>query len=191
MRELSEQELVRREKAKEIRDLGLDPFGSRFDRDSNSKEIKDAYSDFSKEDLAEKAINVCVAGRIMTKRRKGKVGFFHIQDKYGQIQIYIRQDVVGEDVYELYKKSDIGDIVGIDGIVFRTDAGELSVKATKYTHLVKALRPLPEKYHGLKDIEERYRRRYVDLIMNEESKNVAFLRPKIIRSIYQLNITEL
>ena len=183
MRELSEQELVRRQKALDIRALGIDPFGSRFDVTTNSLEIKEKYSDMSKEDLAEKEISVVVAGRIMTKRRKGKAGFFHIQDRYGQLQIYIRQDAVGEDVYELFKKSDIGDIVGIHGIIFRTDTGELSVRSTKYTHLVKALRPLPEKFHGLTDIEERYRRRYVDLIMNEESRRVAFMRPKIIRCI--------
>ncbi len=183
MRELSEQELVRRQKALDIRALGIDPFGSRFDVTTNSLEIKEKYSDMSKEDLAEKEISVVVAGRIMTKRRKGKAGFFHIQDRYGQLQIYIRQDAVGEDVYELFKKSDIGDIVGIHGSIFRTDTGELSVRATKYIHLVKALKPLPEKFHGLTDIEERYRRRYVDLIMNEESRRVAFMRPKIIRCI--------
>ena len=183
MRELTEQELVRREKAEEIRSLGIDPFGTRFDATSNSKDINELYRDKTKEDLMEEVIPVKVAGRIMTKRRKGKAGFFHIQDRYGKLQIYIREDAVGEEVYNLFRKSDIGDIIGIEGSVFRTDTGELSVKATKYIHLVKALRPLPEKFHGLTDIEERYRRRYVDLIMNEESKRVAFTRPKIIRCI--------
>ncbi|MDD5888248.1 MAG: lysine--tRNA ligase [bacterium] len=183
MREFSEQELVRREKALEIREKGIDPFGSRFDVSTNSKLLNDEYGLYSKEELEEKKIFSVVAGRIMTKRRKGKAGFFHIQDKFGQIQIYIREDLVGEELYDLFKKSDIGDIVGIEGTVFRTDTGELSVKATKYVHLVKALRPLPEKFHGLTDIEERYRRRYVDLIMNEESRRVAFTRPKIIRCI--------
>lgn len=183
MREFSEQELVRRGKAEEIRAKGIDPFGGRFDVSTNSKLLHDEYDSYSKEELEEKKIPAVVAGRIMTKRRKGRAGFFHIQDKFGQLQIYIREDVVGEEVYDLFKKSDIGDIVGIEGVVFRTDMGELSVKATKYTHLVKALRPLPEKFHGLTDIEERYRRRYVDLIMNEESKKIAFTRPKIIRCI--------
>ena len=141
------------------------------------------YGGLSKEELDGNQEELKLAGRIMTKRRKGKAGFFHIQDKYGQIQIYIREDAVGEENYELFKKSDIGDIVGIYGTVFRTDTGELSVRASKYVHLVKALRPLPEKFHGLTDIEERYRRRYVDLIMNEDSKRVAFLRPRIIRCI--------
>ncbi len=183
MREFSEQELVRREKLNFLRERGLDPFGHRFDVDSNSKEIYEKYGDKTKEELHEVEIPVVIAGRIMTRRRKGKVGFMHIQDKYGQIQIYVRQDVIGEENYEIFKKADLGDIVGIKGTVFRTDMGELSVKANEYIHLVKALRPLPEKYHGLTDTEERFRRRYVDLIMNEESRRVAFTRPKIIRSI--------
>ena len=183
MREFSEQELVRRAKAEEIREKGIDPFGSRFDVTTNSKLINEEFGQFSKDDLDGKVLPAVVAGRIMTKRRKGKAGFFHIQDKFGQLQIYIREDAVGEEVYDLFKKSDIGDIVGIEGTIFRTDMGELSVRATKYIHLVKALKPLPEKFHGLTDIEERYRRRYVDLIMNEESKRVAFTRPRIIRCI--------
>ena len=137
----------------------------------------------SKEELEEIKDEVVVAGRIMTKRRNGKAGFFHIQDKFGQIQIYIRLDNVGEEAYDLFKSSDIGDIVGIEGYVFKTNTGELSIHATNYIHLTKALRPLPEKFHGLTDVEERYRRRYVDLIMNEDARKVAFARPKIIRTI--------
>lgn len=183
MREFTEQELVRREKAVDLREKGMDPFGQRFDTNTNSKEINDLYFDKTKEELANNEKVVVVAGRIMTKRRKGKAGFFHIQDRYGKLQIYMREDTVGEENYDLFRKCDIGDIVGIEGTVFRTDTGEISVRAKKYIHLVKALRPLPEKFHGLTDIEERYRRRYVDLIMNEESKKIAFTRPKIIRCI--------
>ena len=183
-RKFTEQELVRREKAKELESLGIDPFGHRFEVTTNSKEIKEQYAQYSKEELHEMELEeVTIAGRIMTRRRKGKVGFMHIQDKYGQIQIYVRQDVVGEDEYALFKKADLGDIVGIKGTVFRTDMGELSIRAEHYIHLVKALKPLPEKFHGLTDTEERYRRRYVDLIMNEDARRVAFARPKIIRSI--------
>lgn len=183
-RKFTEQELVRREKAKELESLGIDPFGHRFEVTTNSKEIKEKYAQYSKEELHEMDLEeVTIAGRIMTRRRKGKVGFMHIQDKYGQIQIYVRQDVVGEDEYALFKKADLGDIVGIKGTVFRTDMGELSIRAEHYIHLVKALKPLPEKFHGLTDTEERYRRRYVDLIMNEDARRVAFARPKIIRSI--------
>ena len=183
MREYTEQELVRREKAKKLLEKNIDPFGSKYDITSDSKTIKELYSDYSNEELEEKDIEVSVAGRIMTKRGKGKAGFMHIQDKYGQIQIYVKLDNVGEEQYELFNTADIGDIVGIEGKVFRTHMGELSVKAQKYTHLVKALRPLPEKFHGLTDVEERFRRRYVDLIMNEDARRIAFMRPKIIRSI--------
>ena len=182
-RKFSEQELVRREKLKELVEKGIDPFGQRFDVTAYSKEIKETYGDKTHEELEELAIEVSVAGRIMTKRRKGKVCFMHIQDRDGQIQLYIRKDTVGEDVYEIIKKGDIGDIVGVKGIVFMTNTGECSIKVSSYTHLTKALRPLPEKYHGLTDVEERYRRRYVDLIMNEDARKIAFTRPKIIRSI--------
>ena len=182
-RKFSEQELVRREKLKELVEKGIDPFGQRFDVTAYSKEIKETYGDKTHEELEELAIEVSVAGRIMTKRRKGKVCFMHIQDRDGQIQLYIRKDTVGEDVYEIIKKGDIGDIVGVKGTVFMTNTGECSIKVSSYTHLTKALRPLPEKYHGLTDVEERYRRRYVDLIMNEDARKIAFTRPKIIRSI--------
>ena len=181
--EHTEQELVRREKLDYLVSKGINPFGSRFDVTSNSKEIKEACSDKTNEELEEMNMQVRVAGRIMTKRGKGKAGFMHIQDKYGQIQIYVKLDNVGEEEYDLFLRADLGDIVGIDGTVFRTHMGELSIKCTKYTHLVKALRPLPDKYHGLVDVEERFRRRYVDLIVNEEARKVAFTRPKIIRSI--------
>ena len=183
MREFTEQETVRREKLKNLREIGLDPFGSKFKRTSNSKLIKENFETISKEELEEAKNEVIVAGRIMSKRRSGKAGFMDIQDKYGSIQIYISINDVGEKEYELYKACDIGDIIGINGWVCKTNTGALTIHATKYTHLVKALRPLPEKFHGLTDIEERYRRRYVDLIMNEDAKNIAFIRPKIIRSI--------
>ena len=183
MREFTEQELVRREKAKKLLEKSIDPFGSKYDITSDSKTIKELYSEMSNEELEAKDIDVSVAGRIMTKRGKGKAGFMHIQDKYGQIQIYVKLDNVGPEMYELFDSADIGDIVGIKGKVFRTHMGELSVKALEYTHLVKALRPLPEKFHGLTDVEERFRRRYVDLIMNEDTRRIAFMRPKIIRSI--------
>lgn len=182
-RQFTEQEEVRRSKAEKIRSLGMDPFGDRFDRTHNSKTIKDEYSTKTPEELTELNVEVIVAGRIMTKRVKGKAGFMHIQDKFGQIQIYMKLDNVTEEEYELFDKADLGDIVGINGTLFITHTGELSIRATKYTHLVKALKPLPEKFHGLTDVEERYRRRYVDLIMNEESKEAAFLRPRIIRQI--------
>ena len=182
-RKFSEQELVRREKMQELIDKGIDPFGQRFDVTAYSKGIKEQYGEKTHEELEEMAVEVSVAGRIMTKRRKGKVCFMHIQDRDGQIQLYVRKDTIGEDAYEIVKKGDIGDIIGVKGTVFMTNTGECSIKVSEYTHLTKALRPLPEKYHGLTDVEERYRRRYVDLIMNEDARKIAFTRPKIIRSI--------
>lgn len=180
---LTEQELVRREKMKDLEAKGIAPFGTRFDRTHKSGDIKALYEDKTKEELAEINQKVKIAGRIMTKREMGKAGFMHIQDIDGQIQIYVRKDALGDEMFEVFKKADIGDIVGIEGIVMKTNHGELSVKAEVYTHLSKALRPLPEKFHGLSDVEERYRRRYVDLIMNEDSKRNALMRPRIIRSI--------
>lgn len=183
MREFSEQELVRRNKVTDLISKGIEPFGNRFDVTSNSKEIKEAYEKYSIEELEVMETPVIIAGRIMTKRGKGKAGFMNIQDKFGQIQVYLKLDLIGEDQYNLFDDADLGDIVGIKGHVFRTHMGELTVKAEQYTHLVKALKPLPEKYHGLADVEERFRRRYVDLIMNEDARKVAFMRPRIIRSI--------
>ncbi|MGI6711030.1 MAG: lysine--tRNA ligase [Bacilli bacterium] len=179
---LTDQELVRRAKMEELREKGIDPFGASFKRTSNSKELLTKFENHSKEDLEALNLEVSVAGRIMTKRGKGKVAFMHIQDKFGKLQLYIRQDMVSEKEYEICSKSDIGDIIGVKGKVIRTDMGEITVKATSFTHLSKALRPLPEKFHGLQDKEEARRHRYVDLIMNEESKRIAFMRPKIIRA---------
>lgn len=183
MEKLTEQEVIRRQKMEDLRAQGIDPFGHAYVRTHRSGDIRREYGMCTKEELEEKNVTVKVAGRIMTKRRQGKAGFMHIQDLDGQIQIYVRKDEIGDEAYEVFKKSDLGDIVGIEGVVMRTNHGELSVRAQVYTHLTKALRPLPEKYHGLQDKEERFRRRYVDLIMNEEAKRIALTRPKIIRAI--------
>lgn len=183
MRELTEQEMVRREKAEKLRELGLDPFGHRFDRDSYAKDIKEKYADVEHDAFENMDDTAKVVGRIMFIRKMGKASFFTIQDKTGTIQIYISINDIGEENYSLFKTADIGDIVGVYGKIMKTRTGEVTIKCLEYTHLVKALRPLPEKFHGLTDKEERYRRRYVDLIMNEDSRRVAFLRPRIIRSI--------
>ena len=183
MRELTDQELIRREKAEKLSELGIDPYGHRFDRTAFNKEIKDKYQDIEHDEFENINEEFTVAGRIMFIRKMGKASFFTIQDKTGNMQIYISINDVGEEVYNLFKTADIGDIVGVRGKVMKTKTGEVTLKCLEYTHLVKALRPLPEKFHGLTDIEERYRRRYVDLIMNEDSKKVALTRPKIIRCI--------
>lgn len=181
--DLNEQQIIRRQKAKDLEQIGVSPFGSSFERTHKIINIINDYESLNHDQLEEKAIKVIIAGRIILKRGQGKAGFMHIQDRDSKIQVYVRQDVIGEFEYDIYKHADLGDIVGIEGILFRTKTDELTIKATKFTHLTKALRPLPDKFHGLQDVEEARRRRYVDLIVNEDSRRVALTRPKIIRSI--------
>ena len=183
VREFTEQELVRRDKAQKLRELGLDPFGQKYEREDYAIDVNEKYKDVDHDAFENMNDTAKVAGRIMFIRKMGKASFFTIKDKTGTIQIYISINDVGEETYQLFKSADIGDIVGVYGKVMKTKTGEVTIKCFEYTHLVKALRPLPEKFHGLTDVEERYRRRYVDLIMNDDSKRVAFLRPKIIRCI--------
>ena len=183
MREFSDQELVRREKCENIRKLGIDPFGHKFERTDYAEALKEKYKDVDHDAFENMNDTATVAGRIMFIRKMGKASFFSIKDKTGSIQIYISINDIGEESYNLFKTADIGDIVGVYGKVMKTKTGEVTIKCLKYTHLVKSLRPLPEKFHGLTDIEERYRRRYVDLIMNDDSRKIAFTRPKIIRCI--------
>ncbi|AQY49845.1 lysyl-tRNA ligase [Listeria weihenstephanensis FSL R9-0317] len=179
--ELNDQLIVRREKLDTLRAAGVDPFGAKFVRTISPEEIVTQYEGKTKEELEEDAIEVSVAGRIMTKRVKGKVGFTHIQDRFHQVQIYIRKDGVGEEAYDIFKLADLGDIVGVKGTIFLTNTGELSVKATEFTMLSKSLRPLPDKFHGLKDVEQRYRQRYLDLITNNESQQRFVMRSKIMK----------
>ena len=181
----TDQELVRREKANKIKEMGIDPFGHVFNRTHLSSEIRELYGDISHDELEEKDIMVTIAGRIMFIRKMGKASFFSIQDKMGKMQVYISINDVGEDIYNLFKSADIGDIVGVTGKVMKTKTGEMTVKCLEYTHLVKSLRVLPEKFHGLTNIEDRLRKRYLDLICNEEAKKIAFVRPKIIRAIQE------
>jgi len=184
MEKLSEQELVRREKLDELKAKGIDPFGQRFDRNCNTETLRLKFDQYTKEELHDMDQEpVTIAGRYMTIRGKGKAGFAHIQDQYGQVQLYVRLDVVGEEQFALFNKSDLGDIVGVKGTVMKTRMGELSIRVMELTHLSKAVRPLPEKFHGLKDIEERYRRRYVDLIMNQDSRDTFVTRSRIITII--------
>ena len=180
-RNFSEQELVRREKVEKLRELGLDPFGHKYEREDWARDVVSKYKDVEHDEFENMTDTAKVAGRIMFIRKMGKASFFTIQDRTGLIQIYISINDIGEDNYNLFKMADIGDIVGVYGKVMKTKTGEVTIKCLEYTHLVKALKPLPEKFHGLTDVEERYRRRYVDLIMNEESKKVAFMRPKMLK----------
>lgn len=183
--EINDQITVRREKMQQLIDLGIDPFGEKFERTAYTDVLKEEWDAFSKEELAEKeeVSGTVIAGRLMTKRGKGKAGFAHIQDIKGQIQIYVRKDQVGEAAFEIWKQADLGDIVGVKGVMFKTNTGELSVKAQEFTLLTKALRPLPDKYHGLKDVEERYRKRYLDLITSEDSKDTFIKRSRIIQEM--------
>ncbi|RYG72670.1 lysine--tRNA ligase [Lentibacillus lipolyticus] len=181
--ELNDHMRARREKLAMYQEKNMNPFGGKFDRTHLAADLFTGYDQFSKEELEEKTDEVTIAGRVMTKRGKGKAGFAHVQDLSGQIQIYVRKDTVGEEAYEIFQTTDMGDIVGVTGTMFRTKVGELSVKATEFSLLTKSLRPLPEKYHGLKDVEQRYRQRYLDLITNPDSKETFILRSKIIRSM--------
>lgn len=181
--EMNDQMRVRREKMEAIREEGIDPFGKRFERTSNSQELHEKYDDNTKEELHEMELTASVAGRMMTKRGKGKAGFAHLQDREGQIQIYVRKDEVGDENYEVFKRADLGDFFGVTGEVMKTNTGEVSIKAKKITLLTKSLRPMPEKYHGLTNVEQRYRQRYLDLISNRESFDRFMKRSQIISQI--------
>ena len=183
VKELNDQELARREKLPKYKELGIDPFGQAYKVSHHVSEIRELCKGKTAEKLDKMQLIVSVAGRIMAIRRMGKASFINIQDKTGNIQSYIGIDVVGKKAYDVFRLADIGDIVGVKGRVMMTRTGELTIRAEKYTHLTKCLHPLPEKFHGLTDVEERSRRRYLDLMVNEESKNIAFMRPKIVRSI--------
>jgi len=170
----------RRLKAEELRNLGIDPYPYSYTVENYSAEIKNDHAE--RQDFAEKQFPVKVAGRIMSMRGHGKVGFAHIRDSTGEIQIYVRKDRV-ENYADVYKRLDVGDIMGVEGWIFRTRTEELTVYVEKLTLLSKALRPLPEKWHGLKDIETRYRQRYVDLIANPEVRKAFLTRTKIVQTI--------
>ena len=174
--EFNELMQVRLEKLHELASKGINPFGERFPRTHQAVDILDNFVDLEGKD-------VTIAGRIMSKRDMGKASFAHIQDFSGQIQVYARLNDVGAEIYELFTRLDIGDIIGVFGHVFRTQKGEITVHAKSITLLTKSLRPLPEKWHGLKDVELRYRQRYLDLIVNPEVKQVFILRSKIIAAM--------
>lgn len=180
---LTDQLVVRREKMEELKERGIDPYGDRYVRTHYSKELQETYDEKTKDELHDETIDVSVAGRLMTKRGKGKAGFAHLKDKKGLIQIYVRKDAVGDEQYESFKQADLGDFFGIEGTVMKTNTGEITVRATKLTYLSKALRPLPDKYHGLTNVEQKYRQRYLDLIANEDSFERFTKRSQIIQEI--------
>ena len=176
--ELNEQMAVRLEKARKLEEKGILPFGHAYEVTHHTKEVHDQV-----EAMEAAGTVVKVAGRLMAIRGHGKTCFMDLQDKTGKIQLYVRKDEMGEDAYSVVKLLDIGDIVGVEGVVFKTHMGEPSIRVQKLEFLSKALKPLPEKWHGLKDKEIRYRQRYVDLIVNPEVREVFIKRTQIIKSI--------
>lgn len=171
---------LRREKLGQLRQAGP-VFPNDFRRDSLAKDLLDTYASLSPEALESQALRVCLAGRLMTRRIMGKVAFVHIQDMSGRIQLFVQRDSLGDDFFQNeFKKWDIGDILGAEGLLFKTKTGELSLRVERLRLLTKSLRPLPEKWHGLSDTEQRYRQRYVDLIMNPQVRQVFHLRTRIL-----------
>jgi lysyl-tRNA synthetase class 2 len=177
--ELIEQRI---KKVGELRELGVKPYGDPYEAADHTGDLKARYGNASKESLEAEKVSCSLAGRIVAMRDFGKAAFAHIQDSTGRLQIYFKKDMLGES-YKLLKKVDIGDIIGIRGTLFRTKTDELTVEVESYTLLTKSIRPLPEKWHGLKDIETRYRQRYIDLIVNPEVRENFAKRSRIIKAV--------
>lgn len=181
--ERSEQERIRIEKFKKIIELGIDPFPRKFERTHSVTEIKDNFESKGREELEREKISVKTSGRIMTIRRMGGASFFHISDGKSRLQCYIKKDMISEKEWALFDLIDIGDIVGVSGILFRTKTGELTVLLESLTFLCKSFRPLPEKWHGLKEVEIRFRERYLDLMVNAEVRKIFDIRSQIVKEI--------
>ncbi|MBI4383148.1 MAG: lysine--tRNA ligase [Nitrospinae bacterium] len=188
MEESSELVKIRRAKLDEFRARGINPYVNRFKVSARVGDLARDYAALSKEELEPKGLEFTVAGRIMSRRKHGKTVFCNIMDGTGEIQVYVKKDDIGEEAFDLFEKFDIGDFCGISGKLSKTKTGELTVFARTMTLLSKSLLPLPEKWHGLKDVELRYRQRYVDLIVNPEVKRVFVYRSKIIHAIRQFLI---
>ena len=171
----------RREKLEEIRQLGVDPYAYKYSPTHTTQEIREQFAEVG--DQPDETKSVRVAGRIMTKRDHGKSGFAHLQDGSGRLQIYVRQNAVGEEAYQVYRKLDVGDVIGVGGPVFRTRTGEITVLASEVELLAKSLRPPPEKWHGLQNKETRYRQRYADLMMNPDVMQVFINRTQMIQAV--------
>lgn len=179
----TEQEQIRIEKANELREAGINPYNNGYAPEVKASDIRSDYEEFTKEELNEKLVVTSVAGRIMTNRNQGKAGFATLKDSTGDIQLYFNKGNLTEEEFMVWKKLDLGDIVFAEGEVMKTGKGALSIRVKKFVLLTKAIRPLPEKFHGLTDIEERYRRRYVDLIMNDGSREVFTKRSLIMNEL--------
>ncbi len=182
MEEINEQIERRLKKLEELKQAGIEPFGGPFEVTHHASQILSRYRDISKEDLEADPTTFTIAGRIVAMRDFGKAAFAHLQDSSGKIQVYFRKDILSEG-YSMIKKLDIGDIVGIRGRLFKTKTQELTLEVDDFRLLTKSLRPLPEKWHGLKDVETRYRQRYVDLIVNPEVRRAFETRSAVIKAI--------
>ncbi len=180
---LTDQELARRAKLPKYEELGVDPFGSRYEWKNRIVDIKKEFGSLTQEELEAQKATVNVAGRLMAIRRMGKAAFVNLKDECGTIQAWIGMNVIGEHDYEVFKLSDLGDIVGLEGTLMLTRTGELTIRVTKYTHITKCLKPLPEKFHGMTDLEDRCRKRYVDLLVNDDSRKIALTRSAIVKGI--------
>ena len=175
---------IRRDKLSALKEAGKDPFAEvKYDVTATSKSVVETFTDDDPEVPAEEKQLHKIAGRMMSRRIMGKASFAHIQDGDGRLQLYVKRDEIGEDNYAEFKKWDIGDIIGVEGFSFRTKTGEISLHVTKIVLLAKSLLPLPEKFHGLTDVEQRYRQRYLDLIANPEVGRVFKMRSAIIREV--------
>jgi len=183
MQETNDQIQQRLKKLDELRAMGINPYGQRFEPTTSAKNLKEQHQSTSGEELEKKKLRFSVAGRLLALRRFGKAAFAHLQDGSGKIQVYFKQDILGEQGFALFEKLDMGDFIGVEGTLFRTKTKELTVLVEKLTLLSKSLRPLPEKWHGLSDVETRYRQRYLDLIANPEVKEAFVLRGRIIEAI--------
>jgi len=174
---------ARRQKLAALRESGVEPYPNDFRPRHTTAEVADRFAAVSEADLASVGEPLVLAGRVVSRRDFGKASFFHLQDRRGQLQIYVKQNVVGEDVFALFKQIDRGDVVGVSGRPFRTKTGELTIEAAEVRLLAKALLPLPEKWHGLTDVEARYRQRYVDTIANAEVREAFYKRARIIQTV--------
>ena len=180
---LTDQEQARVDKLPRYEELGVDPFGSRYEWKDRIVDIRKEYGDKEAEYFNEHTVEVDVAGRLLAIRRMGKAAFVNLKDEYGSIQGWLGIDVLGEHDYAVFKLADLGDIVGLKGTLMKSRTGELTIRVTRYTHITKCLKPLPEKFHGLTDTEDRYRKRYLDMIVNDDSRKIAIMRPAIVKEI--------
>src|SRR5881409_1560959 len=180
MPEDHEQIVVRRKKLQALRERGIDPYPNDFRPDHTTAEVHARLSALDEAELA-RAAPLSVAGRVMALRDFGKAGFLQVQDRAGRLQVHARRDRLGDEGFEVYRLLDLGDVIGVAGRPFRTRTGELTLEAAEFRLLAKALRPLPEKWHGLQDVETRYRQRYLDLIVNPDARRIFEVRARAVR----------